>query len=202
MSNSSNLSMPDPHFDNAAKTASTRELLEQAQKGDRSSLDRLLTRYLPRFRRWASGRLPKAARDLLDTEDLVQETLLQTVRNLDHLEDRGEGAFQAYVRASLRNRIQDQLRRLARRGVGDSLPDGLITEECSPIESLVGKETLERYEAALEKLSPVEREAVVGRVELGFSYAELAEGLGKPSADAARMTVSRALIRLAEEMRS
>jgi hypothetical protein len=41
----------------------------------------------------------------------------------------------------------------------------------------------------------------VARVELDGTYEELAEVLGKPSADAARMTVSRALVRLAEEMR-
>lgn len=57
-----------------------------------------------------------------------------------------------------------------------------------------------RYEAALARLEPEEREAIVGRIELGCPYAELAEALGKPSADAARMTVSRALLRLAEEM--
>ena len=32
------------------------------------------------------------------------------------------------------------------------------------------------------------------------SYQEVAEKLGKPSVDAARMAVSRALLRLAEEM--
>jgi DNA-directed RNA polymerase specialized sigma24 family protein len=36
---------------------------------------------------------------------------------------------------------------------------------------------------------------------MGCSYAELAEALGKTSPDAARMTVSRALVKLAEVMR-
>ena len=38
------------------------------------------------------------------------------------------------------------------------------------------------------------------RVEFGLSFAEVAEVLGKPSPDAARMAVVRALVRLAEEM--
>ena len=37
--------------------------------------------------------------------------------------------------------------------------------------------------------------------ELGCTYDELAEALGKPSAEAARKTATRALIRLAEEMK-
>ncbi len=59
---------------------------------------------------------------------------------------------------------------------------------------------MDRYDAALERLKPEEREAVISRVEFDLSYAELAEVLGKPSANAARMAVVRALVRLAEEM--
>jgi DNA-directed RNA polymerase specialized sigma24 family protein len=49
-------------------------------------------------------------------------------------------------------------------------------------------------------LRPEEREAIVARIEMECSYQEVAQALGKPSADAARMTVSRALLKLAEEM--
>ena len=53
-----------------------------------------------------------------------------------------------------------------------------------------------------EATSPaVDREAIIGRVELGLSYQELAEALGKPSAEAARKAAERALLRLAEEMK-
>jgi DNA-directed RNA polymerase specialized sigma24 family protein len=50
-------------------------------------------------------------------------------------------------------------------------------------------------------LTDAEQEAIIFRVELGFEYQEIAEQLGKPSADAARMAVSRAIARLADEMR-
>ena len=64
----------------------------------------------------------------------------------------------------------------------------------------MGSEVFARYEAAMERLRPEEREAVIARVELGLSHAEVAESLGKPSPAAAHMAVSRALVRLAEEM--
>jgi DNA-directed RNA polymerase specialized sigma24 family protein len=35
---------------------------------------------------------------------------------------------------------------------------------------------------------------------LGYSYEELADALGKPTADAARKAARRALVRLAEEL--
>jgi DNA-directed RNA polymerase specialized sigma24 family protein len=44
------------------------------------------------------------------------------------------------------------------------------------------------------------REAIIGRVELGLSYAELAAAMGRPSADAARMAVGRALLKLAKRL--
>ena len=62
-------------------------------------------------------------------------------------------------------------------------------------------EALLDYEEALERLKPEDREAIVGRVELGLSYDELALALEKPTADAARKTAQRALVRLAGEMR-
>jgi DNA-directed RNA polymerase specialized sigma24 family protein len=70
----------------------------------------------------------------------------------------------------------------------------------SPLDEAIGVETLERYETALGRLKPEEREAIIGRVEFGQSYAELATSLGKSSPDAVRMVVTRALVRLAEEM--
>ncbi len=68
-------------------------------------------------------------------------------------------------------------------------------------ESALDPEKLERYEAALQALKPEDREAIIARVELGMSYADIALERGKPSSDAARMAVSRAVSRLAEKMR-
>jgi len=55
------------------------------------------------------------ARDVSDTQDLVQETLLQTFKRVETFESRGDGAFQAYLRQALLNRIRNELRRFRRR---------------------------------------------------------------------------------------
>jgi RNA polymerase sigma-70 factor (ECF subfamily) len=65
----------------------------------------------------------------------------------------------------------------------------------------IGREDVDRYERALAALTPGEREAVIGRVEMGYTYQELAAALGKPTSEAARKAAERALIRLAEELR-
>ena len=46
-----------------------------------------------------------------------------------------------------------------------------------------------------------DREAVVARIEMGYTHEEIADLLGKPTANAARMAVERAIVRLAKAMR-
>jgi RNA polymerase sigma-70 factor (ECF subfamily) len=180
---------------------STLTLLERARQGDPGAVEELFRRHLRPLQRWARGRLPNWARDLSDTDDLVQETLLRTFKHLDHFDSRGVGALQAYLRQAIVNRVRDELRRKGRRPEVQDLAELEVRDERSPLEEAIGRETLEHYEAALKRLRPEEREAIVGRVEMSYSYEELAQVLGKPSADAARKAAQRALVRLAEEMR-
>jgi RNA polymerase sigma-70 factor (ECF subfamily) len=176
-------------------------LIGRAQKGDVQAVDELAARYLPRLRRWATGRLPQWARDLAETQDIVQEAVFQTFKGIGRFEARGEGALQAYLRQAVMNRIRMEIRRVGRRPGTDELDPSLEANQPSPLELAVGRDVVDRYEAALARLRPADREAVIGRVEMGLTNEELADVLEKPSANAARMAVERALIRLAEEMR-
>ncbi len=136
------------------------------------------------------------------TDDLVQDTLLQTFKRIGDFEPRRVGALQAYLRQAVLNRLRDELRRHGRRPDMTEL-DGLeLAADQSPLEEAIGREAVELYEAALQRLRPEEREAIIARVEMDFTYQEMAEALGKPSAEAARKAAQRALVRLAEEMRS
>jgi RNA polymerase sigma-70 factor (ECF subfamily) len=175
-------------------------LLARVRDGDSAALDRLLARHLPPLQRWARGRLPRGIRDLEDTGDLVQETVIQSLRHLNHFEYRREGALQAYLRQAVYNRIRMEFRKKRSRPLRAELDVDPEDPAASPLEEAVGREALDRYERALARLKPEDREAIVVRMELEGSYGDLANALGKPSAAAARMAVSRALLRLAEEM--
>jgi RNA polymerase sigma-70 factor (ECF subfamily) len=186
--------------DQRAAVETTFDLVERAKGGDDDALNRLFARFLPPLRRWASGRLPRWSRDLMDTDDLVQETVVRAVRRIDRFESRHEGALQAYLRQAVVNRIRDEVRRAKRSPMAAELDDNAPTPDASPLEAAIGEEALQRYEAALARLRPDEREAIIARVEMDGSYRDVAAALGKPSPDAARMAVSRALVRLAQEM--
>lgn len=179
----------------------TVELLERAQEGDAEAVNLLFSRYLPPLRRWARGRLPQYARDLLETEDLVQETMVHAFKRLKVFEMRHDGALHAYLRQAVINRIRDEVRRAQRRPAAEELEASQHQDStASPLETAIGTQAVERYEAALSRLRDEDRQAIVARVELGLSYAEVATALGKSSPDAARMAVARALVKLAQEM--
>ena len=179
---------------------STALLLSRAQAGDADALNRLLATYLPRLNRWAHGRLPQAFRDLADTHDLVQECLIQTVKRLPSFELTRQGGFHAYLRQAVLNRIRNEIRRAQVRPRREALTEHQPDAMQSPLDMLIGHQTVTRYEAALARLRPEEQDAIVVRLELDGSYEEVAAALNKPSADAARMAVRRALGRLVAEM--
>jgi RNA polymerase sigma-70 factor (ECF subfamily) len=175
-------------------------LLLRARDGDEAARNELCARYLPRLRRWAHGRLPVWARGHLDTEDIVQDTLMKSVRRLDAFMPEHEGAFCAYVCEALRNRLRDALRRAARRPADENYSLEEPATDPSPLEQAVGGQLLGRYESALQRLRQSDRELVIARVELGLGYPEIADLTGKPSLAAVRVAVSRALVRLGAEM--
>jgi RNA polymerase sigma-70 factor (ECF subfamily) len=180
---------------------STFELLERARAGDAEAVERLFARHLKPLQRWASGRLPRWARDLADTDDLVQDTLLQTFRRIEDFEPRRVGALQAYLRHAVLNRLRDELRRKGRQPDAVDLEGLELAAPQSALEERVGRGTVEAYDRALRRLRPEEQDAIIGRIEMAYTYEELAKVLGKPSPDAARKAAHRAIMRLAEEMK-
>lgn len=176
------------------------ELVIRARDGDQAAMDELFTRYTPRLTRWAHGRLPHSARGAYDTQDLVQLTLTKVFQHVKTFEPRHPGAFRDYVWTTLWNAIRDLARQYQRRGPADPLDSAIIGNSPSPLEEAIGHEVLDRYEHALERLRPDDREAIIARIEMGLPYADVAAALSKPSVEAAHMAVSRALMRLAREM--
>ena len=177
----------------------TIDLLDRVKRGDKDAVNELVERSLPPLRRWARGRLPQWARGLAETQDLVQDAVLRTLPRLSSLDARHAGALQAFLRQAVSNHIIDEIRRIKRRQPAE-LSESMADPAPSPLEHAIGREGLERYEAALQSLKPSDREAIVARIELQQSYEEVAIALDKPNANAARVAVTRAIARLIEAM--
>ena len=179
----------------------TTVLIAKARSGDIPAGQRLFARLMPVLKRWAHHRFSSRLRDARDTEDLVQDVLLRAFRRIDEFESRGEGAFLAYLRQILLNAVRDEARRAERRG-GQPVPleDDVADRAPSAVERAIGADRLRRFEEALRTLPEEQQQAVILRVEFGYSHERIAEALGRPSADAARVMVSRALVQLARKI--
>src|SRR6185436_19742936 len=152
--------MPDIKGDSSV------ELLVKAQAGDDDALNQLLTRYLPRLKRWASRRLPWGLRTMLDTADLVQDAIVSALPHLNRLEIRTDRALEFYLQRAVKNRIIDLHKRSRRRPAREEVPLDLPAANISPDEAAIGTQLLERYERALESLKKEDRDAIWLRVEL------------------------------------
>ena len=179
----------------------TVSLLQRVRAGDDGALNALLVRLLPRLRRWAHGRLPPSARGVLDTGDIVQTVAVKAMRRLGTLQVDHAGGLASYLRQAIANEIADHWRRVIRQPNETSLDEAVPGAVTSPLERLIGAERVQRYEAALQRLAPADRDTIVGRFELAYDYDDLARYLGKPSVGAARVAVHRAVKRLVEEAR-
>ena len=190
---------PAPADDNLRATSV--ELIRLAREGDQDALDALFERHFPPLRRWAHGRLPRWVRNIAETADLVQDAMFNAFRRIDAVEVKRKGALRAYLRQSIQNRIRDEFRSFGRRARHEPIDTAVPSADASPLERALDAETREQYLAALRELRPADQELIVGRLELEYSYEQLAAATGRRNADAVRVAVRRALLRLAERMR-
>jgi RNA polymerase sigma factor (sigma-70 family) len=195
--------MSHPDDSEESTLESTASLLIRVREGIPQAREELAGRYLTMLGRWAHGRLPQAARDLVDTDDLVQSAIMRALNNIGRFETRGEGAFLGYLRQIVLNKIRDEARRAKRRPQHVELDPGLeAAAEPSPLEEAIGRDRLRRYEEALEALGEMQRGAVILRLEMGMRYRDIAEALDVSSSEAARGLVGRGMVHLARLMRS
>jgi RNA polymerase sigma-70 factor, ECF subfamily len=179
---------------------STERLLRRIRDGEGAAKQALYERCLPLLRRWAHGRLPTYARDIADTDDLVQLTLLRALNNLHEFEAGDSGSFLAYLRQILLNEVRAELRKRQRRGEKVDIDAAPMADNCvSVVEQLVGEERMRSYEGALAALDREQQSLIVMRLEFGMSYQEIAlETANSP--DAVRMRVTRALKTVASRL--
>jgi RNA polymerase sigma-70 factor (ECF subfamily) len=114
------------------------------------------------------------ARD--DVEEVVQDTFVRAFASLDGF--RGESSLRTWLFTIARRLVLDQRRAARRRGEQVEVQESDAATEYDSLDGVVADETQRRLRAALEKLSPTQREVFVLRVSEGMSYAAIAETVG------------------------
>jgi RNA polymerase sigma-70 factor (ECF subfamily) len=139
---------------------------------------------------------------MADTDDLVQVSLVRALGRIEQFDTRREGAFLAYLHRILLNCIRDEIRRAASRPEAELLDDALPEDRYAMLDRTIGPSAIELYEAALADLPERQQQALILRIEFGFSFPEIARVLGQATPDAVRMQVTRGLVRVAARMRA
>jgi RNA polymerase sigma-70 factor (ECF subfamily) len=187
----------------------TIELIRCARQGDRSALDALFARYYPITTRIAELRLGRKIRGNPESEDIVQESLLDVFKGLDHFEMRSDGDFRNWLARIVENNIRDRFRRAGaeKRGAGRELRLAECTtsqSDCllragdpSPSGQAMANELDERLDHALMNvLEDPYREVIILRKFCGMSHEEVAKCMGYGSTSTARSLYTRAKERL------
>ena len=121
-----------------------------------------------------------------EAQDLTQEVFLRVFRTLKTFRS-AEGSFGTWLARVARNLLIDHYRRTRQERVTDSIEEQLVvleekgaTASERPDHAVAGREASRILQAALRKLSPDLREAVILRDLQEMEYREIADVLGIP----------------------
>jgi len=201
--------MTDPSSDDCTESL---DLVRRAQGGEEGALNRLLERYYERVHRIVRFRLGRDLRNHLESLDILQDTFIEAVRAFDRFEMRDESSLIHWLSLIAEHRIKGAADYHHARKRDDRKDVRLMRDDADastifvidppasarqPIEQLVEEERFEVVEACMDELGLDQREVIIQRNFTGASWEDIAERIGSPSPDAARMLYARAITELA-----
>lgn len=143
--------------------------------------------------------IPAHLRVLHDVDDIVMHVIERVDPRLTSFEYEREGAFLRYLRVVTRRYVISITRSKA--PATKELDHDIPSPDWNPAEETIRRDQKRAVERALRILTPLQREAVVMRLEYRFSYEEIAKELELPNANAARMLIHRAILKIADYLR-
>lgn len=189
----------------------TQELLHRLAEGEEAALERLLERHRPALRQMIEMRMDRMLRRRVDASDIVQDVLVEANRRLPEYLRQRQLPFHLWLRQIARDRMIDAHRRhrgaerrsldreqheavLDDRSAFD-LVGQLMDRQATPATDAIRREMAQRFEAALVRLEPRDREVILMRHFEHLSNQETAQALGLTE-PAAGMRYLRALRKL------
>jgi RNA polymerase sigma-70 factor (ECF subfamily) len=166
--------------DAAADGPDDLQLVARSQAGDTAAFNELVTRYRTR----AFSMIYQMTRNEQDAWDLAQDGFVKAWKSIGRF--RGQSSFYTWLYRILMNVTIDALRKKSIQS-GTEFDDAIGLQqiepgaataphtEMQPAEKLSDQEIRSRIDAAIEKLSPEHRAAIVMREIDGLEYSEIAE---------------------------
>jgi RNA polymerase sigma-70 factor (ECF subfamily) len=155
--------------------SATAELVERAQAGDREAFGDLVEQFQRTVYAIALGRLGNPSEAL----ELTQEVFLHVMRRLDQL--REPERFAGWLRqVAVRMAINRATRRVAPASVDDGVLEAASGQRDEPLDELILRERAKHLWEGLNRLKPLDREALVLFYIQGLSLLEIADQLDVP----------------------
>ena len=144
------------------------ELMLLASAGMREAFEELIRRHAKRV----VGFCSKSVGDAVLGEEMAQEVWLSV---WDHRSDyRAEGKFLEWLFAMARNRVRDVHRHRTRKQAPEGLAHDPPDLSPSELDKLIAQERRARLDAALARLAPQQRDALILRFVHDLPYVEIA----------------------------
>lgn len=167
----------------------TPQLIQRAKASDREAFAELYRRTVTPVYRYLWART--GSRDV--AEDLTQEVFFGALSTIGRLHASDEAGLQAWLFQIARNKLADHLRRRYRRPEAPLEAAGLISDPAfGPEASAEELEEQGRLRAALERLTPEQRDVVLCKYVLGHDNERTGKLVGK-NANAVNQLHHRAL---------
>jgi len=160
-------------MDNNSSKKQLKLLVLRAQSGDRHAMDRLLENCQAEI----FGYLLKMLRDRTDAEDVLQATLMQSVKKLKWL--RAPECFRSWI---FRIASHHAFRVIKRRQKSREMTNTSFIDETihADNETECDEDLIEQIPLWLERLTPRGREAIILHYLKGFTSEEIADILNIP----------------------
>ncbi len=178
------------------------ELLERWHGGDAEALSDLVAHVLPQITRLVRSRMGQELRSVEETGDLVQESLVQVLRDGPRFRIADDQQFSHLLARIVENTIRMRLRHFRRerrdRNRQERLPTVLDLDASATRPSMAAEKAEEEawLQLAVELLDPDYREIIVLRNWHELSFEQIGQRFGV-TGEAARTRFQRALASLA-----
>lgn len=149
-----------------------RDLVGKARRGDVDAYNLLVSRWEKRVFNYVY----RLVSNREDAMDVTQDAFLKAYQNLGKLDDAGR--FAPWLFRIAHNESFSLLRKVRPEVAGDE--SGIEPEPLPPGPRMLPMETSLAVNAALARLTPEQKEAVVLKVYQGFKFDEMSEILGIP----------------------
>jgi RNA polymerase sigma-70 factor, ECF subfamily len=151
-----------------------RALVARWLAGEQRAATLLVERHAPALARFAASLTSGIDRGQVD--ELVQDTFVRAFQSLADF--RGESTLRTWLFTIERRLLLDRRRAERRRPDGDEISEGDAATEYTALDGMVAGETEGRIRAAIDRLSPLQRNVFMLRVTEGLSYKEIAGVVG------------------------